>query len=439
MPISSVRMSTSPVAQVQERRAKRQLQVPEPDRQLYGVFGPQYAASLAKETGSTGADIINQLALKQQAAKERGDYAAEMAAARDLQVVLQRNEAYYGVLEDNSKYLQGDVELGMGGARSAPSIDPETGMVTTSVDPVQLQVANANQLNTDQQERFTGYAGAIKNLKDAGVGIPDDYYGQLLAPPTQATPVPVTQTTTPLTPSDATDRYEADEGLTAEQQMEMNAVRAASKGSGDEDYAEISQNFGATGEVPTLTYKGTPEQIANSRRKMQEQGLNPNTGKPLNPNAGANGGAAPATPAAPKTTGKVDLNHAKGIGNQFGEVTSTVRSPKHNKRVGGVKNSYHLSGRAIDVARAKGVKHSDIEKAYKSAGYKIIESLDEGDHSHFAFAGGPLNDNASLHAYAVRAKTNPMVMSAQVVDDRVLVTMKDGSQRVYNKKGDRIG
>ena len=66
-------------------------------------------------------------------------------------------------------------------------------------------------------------------------------------------------------------------------------------------------------------------------------------------------------------------------------MTSTYRSPAHNRRVGGVANSYHLSNRAIDIARRPGVSHSQIAAAYRNAGYSLAESLDEGDHSHFAF------------------------------------------------------
>jgi hypothetical protein len=85
---------------------------------------------------------------------------------------------------------------------------------------------------------------------------------------------------------------------------------------------------------------------------------------------------------------RVDLRTAVGIGSQWGRVTSTVRSVARNRRVGGVRNSFHLSGRAIDIARRPGVSHAQIAAAYRNAGYRLIESLDEGDHSHFAFGGG---------------------------------------------------
>jgi hypothetical protein len=71
---------------------------------------------------------------------------------------------------------------------------------------------------------------------------------------------------------------------------------------------------------------------------------------------------------------------------RWGRVTSTLRSPEHNRRVGGVANSYHLRGHAIDIARSPGVTHAMIEAELRQQNYHLIESLDEGDHSHFAFA-----------------------------------------------------
>jgi hypothetical protein len=88
------------------------------------------------------------------------------------------------------------------------------------------------------------------------------------------------------------------------------------------------------------------------------------------------------------SSGRINLSAAASLGSQWGRVTSTWRSPEHNRRVGGVRNSFHLSGRAIDIARRPGVSHSQIAAAFRNAGYRLIESLDEGDHSHFAFGTG---------------------------------------------------
>ncbi|HEX7930413.1 MAG TPA: D-Ala-D-Ala carboxypeptidase family metallohydrolase [Sphingomicrobium sp.] len=83
-----------------------------------------------------------------------------------------------------------------------------------------------------------------------------------------------------------------------------------------------------------------------------------------------------------------NLRAAASLGSGWGRVTSTYRSPEHNRRVGGVANSYHLRGRAIDIARRPGVTHAMIAAAFRNAGYHLVESLDEGDHSHFAFGFG---------------------------------------------------
>jgi len=76
---------------------------------------------------------------------------------------------------------------------------------------------------------------------------------------------------------------------------------------------------------------------------------------------------------------------AARIGAQYGIVTSGYRSLEHNRAVGGMPRSYHLQGRALDVQRRPGVTHAMVDAALRRAGYNLIESLDEIDHSHFAF------------------------------------------------------
>jgi len=80
-----------------------------------------------------------------------------------------------------------------------------------------------------------------------------------------------------------------------------------------------------------------------------------------------------------------NIRDAARVAARFGHITSTWRSVEHNRAVGGVPNSYHLQGRAIDVVRRGNVSHWEIATALRQAGFHLIESLDEGDHSHFAF------------------------------------------------------
>ena len=112
--------------------------------------------------------------------------------------------------------------------------------------------------------------------------------------------------------------------------------------------------------------------------------------------------AAPAGASsrlASREASSFTLNAAAAIGSRWGSVTSTTRTRERNYLVGGARNSFHLTGRAIDIARRPGVKHADIEASYRNAGFILIESLDEGDHSHFAF--GAIRSDAAI---ALRAE-----------------------------------
>ena len=98
--------------------------------------------------------------------------------------------------------------------------------------------------------------------------------------------------------------------------------------------------------------------------------------------------SATAASVSPAFAAPMSLSGAASIASRFGRVTSLTRSPEHNRRVGGVVNSFHLSGRAIDIARRPGVSHAQIAAELRRAGFYLVEALDEGDHSHFAFSWG---------------------------------------------------
>ena len=143
--------------------------------------------------------------------------------------------------------------------------------------------------------------------------------------------------------------------------------------------------------IVVLLMSGSAAMAADTDFGIRELGKSPrassSSAEPLP--AGTWGMPANSTGGRP-----VDMGSVKQIGGQWGQVTSTYRSPAHNRRVGGVANSYHLSNRAIDIARRPGVSHRQIAAAYRNAGYSLAESLDEGDHSHFAF-GAPKHRTSS--------------------------------------------
>jgi hypothetical protein len=62
-----------------------------------------------------------------------------------------------------------------------------------------------------------------------------------------------------------------------------------------------------------------------------------------------------------------------------GSVTSWVRTPRHNKIVGGVENSYHLISMACDVVLDDMVQNPKFEADAKHLG---LDPILEGDHYH---------------------------------------------------------
>lgn len=60
-------------------------------------------------------------------------------------------------------------------------------------------------------------------------------------------------------------------------------------------------------------------------------------------------------------------------------VSSTVRTADRNRQVGGVGNSYHLTGEALDIAPQNPQQKQQARQFWEGRGYQVI---DEGDHLH---------------------------------------------------------
>ena len=126
---------------------------------------------------------------------------------------------------------------------------------------------------------------------------------------------------------------------------------------------------------------------------------------------------------------------AERIAAAYGVITSAYRSVAHNRDVGGVPDSYHLSGRAIDVARRPGVTHAQIALALKTAGYVLIESLDEHDHSHFAFAPALAAATHAASDQASPAPTHPWLAADE--HGSLVADLNSGSARVRSRRRSR--
>ena len=121
-----------------------------------------------------------------------------------------------------------------------------------------------------------------------------------------------------------------------------------------------------------------------------------------------------------------EMSAATRLLSAYGMVTSTFRTIAHNRAVGGVPNSYHLLNRAIDVARRPGVTHRQIEAALKRSGYMLIESLDEHDHSHFAFAALPLS-SAPISAVPTQITPTKPLLPRVAADDHGTLSLDLGA------------
>lgn len=54
-------------------------------------------------------------------------------------------------------------------------------------------------------------------------------------------------------------------------------------------------------------------------------------------------------------------------------VSSHIRTPAHNKRVGGADNSFHLTGRAVDVISPTAYCRTALENLSYEHGFTIIK------------------------------------------------------------------
>src|SRR5690606_6096170 len=76
------------------------------------------------------------------------------------------------------------------------------------------------------------------------------------------------------------------------------------------------------------------------------------------------------------------------LASNFGaQITSLQRTPEHNREVGGVPNSQHLTGTAGDFVVPPQAKPAFIAAA-QQGGYQAI---DEGDHVHLELPPRPLS------------------------------------------------
>jgi zinc D-Ala-D-Ala carboxypeptidase len=67
------------------------------------------------------------------------------------------------------------------------------------------------------------------------------------------------------------------------------------------------------------------------------------------------------------------------LGNKKIVVTSGYRCPIHNKKVGGVKGSQHLYGKAVDI-KVVGVSVDEVARAARKEGFSFVKKYSSWVH-----------------------------------------------------------
>ncbi|QWF19302.1 D-Ala-D-Ala carboxypeptidase family metallohydrolase [Lysobacter capsici] len=185
-------------------------------------------------------------------------------------------------------------------------------------------------------------------------------------------------------------------------ELDMTA-RAAGYTPGTPEYQQAAQvALGMRGRAATGGFGFKEITGADGRTRWARQ--NPRTGTmevydettgeftPLGGGASLNPGGAPAGGSSASNLGSpitmpADLNTAfASLSNSFPgtQITSTTRTPQHNREVGGVANSQHLRGTAADFAVPAAQRAAFIEAARQQG----FEAIDEGDHVHLELPPG---------------------------------------------------
>lgn len=105
-------------------------------------------------------------------------------------------------------------------------------------------------------------------------------------------------------------------------------------------------------------------------------------------------------------------------------MTSGYRDPAHNRRVGGVPNSYHTrgTGQAMDLVPGEGETMAQLEARLRASGLPLAELVNEGDHVHVAWEGPGLGDAAPAQVQPAasageQTATNPETGERMVLRD----------------------
>ncbi len=133
-------------------------------------------------------------------------------------------------------------------------------------------------------------------------------------------------------------------------------------------------------------------------------GAQPDAAAP-SPTAQPSSAPLPDTPQAASPEGVRTI--VNDLVSRGARITSAKRTPEENARVGGAKNSYHLSGHAYDIVPPPGMSMGELEQQLRATGVRFAELINEGDHIHIAWGRGDQRKPAEPYQVASTGDTPP--------------------------------
>lgn len=229
-----------------------------PNAGAYGIWGPQYAAALAAQSGSPVAGPLNMLAMASRARQEQGGYSQDLMATqqRQLEMAEAANQARL-----QEQMIQQLVPAAAAGATRyiAPvaqsfGIQPNA-QAGGAIDDAQLQETMAGV--------FNNRASGLASVAEIGRAPPIEQINDVLMPPDPTAPQP--EYVPYMTPANTAAAQNADSNTMNAQSRRIEANRPPSSGGGREQTVDVREEINPrTGAIErVITRRGlTPEQAA---------------------------------------------------------------------------------------------------------------------------------------------------------------------------------
>lgn len=171
-------------------------------------------------------------------------------------------------------------------------------------------------------------------------------------------------------PADVQSMRLMSEGLSAEDQLKARRINLGLEGRAASSGFSQVKFTGADGRERIGVLNGKTGQID----LPDGTSFNPQTGQ-VSATQQGQGAQAPSV-----QSGGLDIASDAQQFSALGiPVSSTVRTADRNRQVGGVGNSYHLTGEALDIAPQNPQQKQQARQFWEGRGYQVI---DEGDHLH---------------------------------------------------------